>query len=52
MEWGSPIRAEAIDAKLATGEFDALTLIHNETSTGDDEPAGGNRRAEEKISRT
>ncbi|MBM3876080.1 MAG: alanine--glyoxylate aminotransferase family protein [Verrucomicrobia bacterium] len=32
--WGSPIRAEAIDAKLATGQFDALTLIHNETSTG------------------
>lgn len=32
--WGSPIRAEAIDAKLATGAFDALTLIHNETSTG------------------
>lgn len=32
--WGSPIRAEAVDAKLATGEFDALTLIHNETSTG------------------
>src|SRR5436853_2366189 len=34
VEWGSPIRAEAIDRKLATGEFDALTLIHNETSTG------------------
>jgi len=33
-EWGSPIRAEAVDKKLATGEFDALTLIHNETSTG------------------
>ena len=32
--WGSPIRAEAIDRKLATGQFDALTLIHNETSTG------------------
>jgi aspartate aminotransferase-like enzyme len=32
--WGSPIRAEAVDKKLATGEFDALTLIHNETSTG------------------
>ena len=32
--WGSPIRAEAVDAKLATGQFDALTLIHNETSTG------------------
>ncbi|MSU59912.1 MAG: alanine--glyoxylate aminotransferase family protein [Pedosphaera sp.] len=34
VDWGSPIRAEQIDAKLATGQFDALTLIHNETSTG------------------
>ena len=34
VDWGSPIRAEAIDKKLATGEFDALTVIHNETSTG------------------
>jgi len=32
--WGSPIRAEAVDQRLATGQFDALTLIHNETSTG------------------
>jgi len=32
--WGSPIRAEAVDKKLATGQFDALTMIHNETSTG------------------
>jgi len=32
--WGSPIRAEAVDRELATGQFDALTLIHNETSTG------------------
>jgi aspartate aminotransferase-like enzyme len=32
--WGSPIRASAVDQKLATGQFDALTLIHNETSTG------------------
>ncbi len=32
--WGSPIRAEDVDKKLTTGEFDALTLIHNETSTG------------------
>ena len=32
--WGSPIRAEEIDKKLSTGQFDALTLIHNETSTG------------------
>ena len=34
VDWGSPIRAEEVDAKLATGQFDALTLIHNETSTG------------------
>src|SRR5436190_15901530 len=32
--WGSPIRAADVDKKLATGQFDALTLIHNETSTG------------------
>jgi aspartate aminotransferase-like enzyme len=32
--WGSPIRAEQVDARLSTGAFDALTLIHNETSTG------------------
>ncbi|MCL4786566.1 MAG: alanine--glyoxylate aminotransferase family protein [Verrucomicrobia bacterium] len=32
--WGSPIRAEDVDKKLATGQFDALTVIHNETSTG------------------
>lgn len=38
--WGSPIRAEQIDAKLATGQFDALTLIHNETSTGTMSPLG------------
>ena len=34
VDWGQPIRAEQIDRKLATGQFDALTLIHNETSTG------------------
>ena len=34
VDWGSPIRAAQIDAKLATGQFDALTVIHNETSTG------------------
>lgn len=34
VEWGQPILAGEIDKRLATGEFDALTLIHNETSTG------------------
>src|SRR5205085_5832425 len=40
VEWGSPILAEAIDKKLASGQFDALTLIHNETSTGVMSPLG------------
>src|SRR5690606_33481524 len=34
VEWGQPIDPAAIDKKLATGEFDAITLVHNETSTG------------------
>src|SRR5436190_5111301 len=34
VEWGQPILPEMIEAKLKTGQFDALTLIHNETSTG------------------
>ena len=34
VEWGKPILPEQIEAKLQTGEFDAVTLIHNETSTG------------------
>jgi aspartate aminotransferase-like enzyme len=40
VDWGSPIRAALIDAKLASGQFDALTLIHNETSTGVMSPLG------------
>jgi aspartate aminotransferase-like enzyme len=32
--WGSPNRPEEIDKLLATGKFDAITLVHNETSTG------------------
>ncbi|HEX8295408.1 MAG TPA: alanine--glyoxylate aminotransferase family protein [Chthoniobacteraceae bacterium] len=34
VEWGQPIRGEQIRAKLSEGGFDAVTLIHNETSTG------------------
>jgi aspartate aminotransferase-like enzyme len=40
VDWGKPIRAEALDARLATGEFDTVTLIHNETSTGVMSPLG------------
>ena len=34
VEWGKPIDPSEVDAQLATGQFDAVTLIHNETSTG------------------
>lgn len=34
VEWGEAIDPAAVDAKLATGEFDVITLVHNETSTG------------------
>jgi aspartate aminotransferase-like enzyme len=34
VEWGQPIRPEQLDAALSAGGFDAVTIIHNETSTG------------------
>jgi aspartate aminotransferase-like enzyme len=33
-EWGTPVDPAELNAKLATGEFDVVTFIHNETSTG------------------
>ncbi|HYF34323.1 MAG TPA: alanine--glyoxylate aminotransferase family protein [Prosthecobacter sp.] len=41
VDWGQPILTEEIDKRLATGEFDAVTLIHNETSTGVLSPLNG-----------
>jgi aspartate aminotransferase-like enzyme len=34
VEWGEAILPEMIEKKLSSGDFDALTLIHNETSCG------------------
>ncbi len=34
VEWDKAIRPEMVDEKLATGEYDAVTLVFNETSTG------------------
>ncbi len=34
VEWGQPIPPEALRRALATGRFDTVALIHNETSTG------------------
>jgi aspartate aminotransferase-like enzyme len=32
--WGEPVDMAALDGELATGAYDAVTFIHNETSTG------------------
>ncbi len=34
VEWGKAVKAEQVDAALATGKYDAMALVHNETSTG------------------
>lgn len=33
-DWGKPVTAQAVERTLATGKYDSMTLIHNETSTG------------------
>jgi aspartate aminotransferase-like enzyme len=33
-EWGEPIDPEAVRKELSKGGYDAITVIHNETSTG------------------
>lgn len=33
-DWGQPITPAMVDAALASGKYDAMTLVHNETSTG------------------
>jgi len=34
VEWGKPIDLEKLDDVLSNGDFKALTIVHNETSTG------------------
>lgn len=33
-EWGSPVDPEAVRQELETGDYDVITLVHNETSCG------------------
>src|SRR6185369_16687839 len=33
-EWGQPVTPEAVEQALASGKYDSMTMIHNETSTG------------------
>jgi len=34
VEWGRPITPELLEARLSAQDYDAVTLVHNETSTG------------------
>jgi aspartate aminotransferase-like enzyme len=34
VEWGQAIKPEMVAERLAEGGFDAITIAHNETSTG------------------
>ncbi len=38
--WGQPVRPAGVEAALAGGEWDAITVVHNETSTGVASPVG------------
>lgn len=33
-DWGTPVTPEMVEKTLATGKYDSMTMIHNETSTG------------------
>jgi aspartate aminotransferase-like enzyme len=34
VEWGKVVKPDAVAEKLSTGEYDTLTMCHNESSTG------------------
>jgi len=34
VDWGKAITADAVDRALSSGRYDAVTVVHNETSTG------------------
>jgi aspartate aminotransferase-like enzyme len=40
VDWGKHIDHKTVDRHLATGKFDTVTLVHNETSTGVMNPLG------------
>ncbi|UCG22933.1 MAG: alanine--glyoxylate aminotransferase family protein [Chloroflexota bacterium] len=40
VDWGAPILPEQVVERLARDDFDAITVVHNETSTGVVSPIG------------
>jgi predicted phosphoserine aminotransferase len=39
-EWGLPLTPDQVEDALAKGEYDTLAVVHNETSTGVENPVG------------
>jgi len=40
VEWGEPITPDRVADALSRGDYDAVTIVHNETSTGVTSPVG------------
>lgn len=40
LPWGEPVTPERVVEALSAGEYDAVTVVHNETSTGVTSPVG------------
>ncbi len=41
VEWGRAVAAQAVDERLKSGRYDAVALVHNESSTGVTNPLAG-----------
>ncbi len=41
VDWGKAVSPGAVEERLATGRYDAVALVHNETSTGVTNPLAG-----------
>jgi aspartate aminotransferase-like enzyme len=48
-EWGEPNMVEAVVDQLKKGDYDALAVVHNETSTGIENPVADIARAARQI---
>ncbi len=48
-EWGSPVTPEQVEAALKQGDYDTLAIVHNETSTGVQNPVAEIARSARQI---
>jgi predicted phosphoserine aminotransferase len=48
-EWGQPHRPEDVERALRTGRYDTLAIVHNETSTGVENPLAELARAARRV---